>query len=78
MVRQGSAKPLCAGSIPAQASGSEVKKYLKDSPNKIARVAELADAIDLRSIAARRVGSTPTPGTVSEKVFLWYKKRAPR
>ena len=27
-----------------------------------ARVAELADAIDLRSIAARRVGSNPTPG----------------
>ena len=28
-----------------------------------ARVAKLADATDLRSVAARHVGSTPTPGT---------------
>ena len=30
-------------------------------------MAELADAIDLRSIAVRRVGSTPTLG----KIFIW-------
>lgn len=29
----------------------------------VARMAELADATDSKSVAARRVGSTPSPGT---------------
>ena len=56
VVRQRSAKPLYVGAIPAQASG----------PNN-ARVVKLVYTIDLRSIAARRVGSTPTSGTGRKK-----------
>ena len=37
---------------------------------KYAWVAELADAIDLRSIAVRHAGSTPAPGKIKKQKFL--------
>ena len=35
--------------------------------NLLARVSELADERDSKSCAARRVGSSPTSGTIQEK-----------
>ena len=37
------------------------------APQRFAAVVEQGDTIDLRSIAARRVGSTPTRGTYKKQ-----------
>ena len=62
-----SAKPTCAGSIPAHASNCNFKIKIYNSG--IARVAELVYAHDLKSCLARDVGSIPTSGTS----FLKFK-----
>ncbi len=60
MVRQGSAKPLHAGSIPAQAS-------------RIGQVAELADALGLSpNESISRAGSTPALPTKT-KLFGFFE-----
>ena len=41
-----------------------------------ARVVKLVDAGDSKSPAARRAGSIPAPGTISEKPFLLYAETA--
>ena len=40
-----------------------------------ARVVKLVDAGDSKSPAARRAGSIPAPGTISEKPFLRKQRR---
>jgi hypothetical protein len=40
-----------------------------------ARVVKLVDAGDSKSPAARRAGSIPAPGTISEKPFLRMQRR---
>ena len=58
-IRRGSAKPLFTGSNPVVAS------------NQFARVAELADAADLKSAGAILVGSSPTLGTNERINMPW-------
>ena len=62
------AKPLFAGSNPADASFRHSTLYFASD---LARVVELVDTTDLKSVGCiSRAGSSPAPGTPREKALL--------
>ena len=56
-------------------SGLQIRVHQFDSGIRLhfARVVELVDTRDLKSLAEKRAGSSPAPGTISSKVS-WVKK----
>ena len=61
------AKPLFAGSNPADASFRHSTLYFASD---LARVVELVDTTDLKSVGCiSRAGSSPAPGTPREKAL---------